>query len=405
MRISWVPVKSVATVRVSNVDKKTVEGDQPVRLCNYTDVYYNDAISEDMSFMSATATREQIRIFGLRKDDVVVTKDSETAEDIGIAAYVKSSDRDLVCGYHLAILRPNRTRIHGRFLYWSLVSRHLRDQFAVSATGVTRFGLRSESIASVRVALCSLEKQVAIAEFLDTETARVDALIAKKHRLEDAIMARVLTSIESVIWAPRYNCVPLRRVCHFIDYRGATPSKSDSGVPLITASHIRDGWLDLRNNPQWVDESTYKEWMRRGWPAVGDVLLTTEAPLGNVAQITESRVALAQRVILLKPNESAVLADFLALALRAPTFRNVLSAHATGSTALGIKADRLKALNVPVPPLGVQLAHVSEIMRQESAANRARNALMAQIALLRERKQALITAAVTGEMDVPGVSA
>lgn len=65
MSIAWVPLRSVATVRVSNVDKKTVEGDQPVRLCNYTDVYYNDTISADMSFMDATATQEQIRVFGL----------------------------------------------------------------------------------------------------------------------------------------------------------------------------------------------------------------------------------------------------------------------------------------------------------------------------------------------------
>jgi type I restriction enzyme, S subunit len=183
MRIAWVPLKSVVTVRASNVDKKTVEGDQPVRLCNYTDVYYNNTISVDMTFVPATATQEQVRVFGLRKDDVVITKDSETAEDIGIAAYVKSSDRDLVCGYHLAILRPNHTRIHGRFLFWSLMSRHLRDQFAISATGVTRFGLRTESIASSKVALCSLEKQVVIADFLDAETGRIDALIAKKVRL------------------------------------------------------------------------------------------------------------------------------------------------------------------------------------------------------------------------------
>lgn len=248
-------------------------------------------------------------------------------------------------------------------------------------------------------------RQAAIADFLDVETARIDGLIVKKRRLAVTITARVLTSIESVIWAPKYNRIPLRRVCRFVDYRGATPSKSNSGVPLITASHIRDGWLDLEHAPQWVDESTYKEWMRRGWPAVGDVLLTTEAPLGNVAQITDSRVALAQRVILLKPNKSAILANFLALALRSLSFQNVLSAHATGSTALGIKADRLKALNIPMPPLGVQLAHVSEIMRQEAAANRVRSVLMAQISLLRQHKQALITAAVTGEMDVPGVSA
>jgi len=73
-----VPLKSVAEIRVSNVDKKSVDGQVPVRLCNYTDVYHRSAIQADQEFMAATATTEQLTAFRLLPGDVVITKDSET---------------------------------------------------------------------------------------------------------------------------------------------------------------------------------------------------------------------------------------------------------------------------------------------------------------------------------------
>lgn len=106
MTSTLIPLKRVATIRVSNVDKKVVEGDQPVRLCNYTDVYHRAVISPEQDFMPATATREQISTFRLQPGDVIITKDSETAEDIGVPAFVKAGAPDLMCGYHLAIIRP-----------------------------------------------------------------------------------------------------------------------------------------------------------------------------------------------------------------------------------------------------------------------------------------------------------
>lgn len=97
-----VRIKRVCKVFPSNVDKKSNDGEVPVRLCNYTDVYYNDRITGDLDFMSATATPEEIQKFSLRADDVIVTKDSETADDIAVAAHVKESLRGVVCGYHLS---------------------------------------------------------------------------------------------------------------------------------------------------------------------------------------------------------------------------------------------------------------------------------------------------------------
>ncbi len=100
--MTTLPLKRIASVRVSDVDKKSVEGEPPVRLCNYTDVYYRDEIEPGQAFMVATASPEQIAAFRLQPGDVIITKDSETADDIAVPAYVRATASDLICGYHLA---------------------------------------------------------------------------------------------------------------------------------------------------------------------------------------------------------------------------------------------------------------------------------------------------------------
>src|SRR5216683_1568212 len=101
-----VSLRSVAEVRFSNVDKKTSPGELPVRLCNYMDVYANDYIVSGMPFMHASATKSEIARFRLQQGDVIITKDSETPDDIGIPAVVDDAAENLVCGYHLALIRP-----------------------------------------------------------------------------------------------------------------------------------------------------------------------------------------------------------------------------------------------------------------------------------------------------------
>ncbi len=177
------PLKRLASVAVSNVDKKSDDVGLPVQLCNYTDVYYGDRIAPSPSLMRATATAEQVRRFRLQANDVVITKDSETANDIGIPAFVDSTAPDLVCGYHLAILRPRHSVAEGRFLYWAMSSTGVRRELEVGATGVTRYGLKTEVIERLGIPTPPAEEQRAIADYLDTETARIDALITKKRRM------------------------------------------------------------------------------------------------------------------------------------------------------------------------------------------------------------------------------
>ena len=111
------PLRATTDYVVSNVDKLSVDHEIPVRLCNYTDVYNNDFISMSLGFMQATATEDEIEKFGLQVGDVVITKDSESWDDIGVPALVRETANDLVCGYHLALLRPRRHQLAGAFLF------------------------------------------------------------------------------------------------------------------------------------------------------------------------------------------------------------------------------------------------------------------------------------------------
>jgi len=175
-------VATVAHLRVSNVDKHVREGESPVRLCNYMDVYHNERIGPDLPFMVGTATEREIRRFRLAEADVLITKDSEDWSDIGVPALVECAADDLVCGYHLAMLRPDEASLDGGYLFQALGDAHVAWQFQGGAAGVTRYGLSQNAIRSIRIPLPPLTEQTAIARFLAATGRRISARRAAVKR-------------------------------------------------------------------------------------------------------------------------------------------------------------------------------------------------------------------------------
>jgi type I restriction enzyme S subunit len=180
-------LRQVALMLVSNVDKHTKEGEIAVHLCNYLDVYKNERITADIKFMRATASPDEIKRFRLRCGDVAITKDSEIWNDIGVPALVEYEAPDLVYGYHLAILRPYRNQLVGLYLLRALQSQGVATQLHVAANGVTRFGLSHNAIKNAQIPVPPLHEQTAIVEFLDEQTARIDAAIAADRRIIDLL--------------------------------------------------------------------------------------------------------------------------------------------------------------------------------------------------------------------------
>ncbi len=139
-----------------------------------------------------------------------------------------------------------------------------------------------------------------------------------------------------------------------IDYRGKTPPKTSCGVKLITAKIIKDGFVQ-NNNLEYISEGTYETWMRRGMPRRWDILITTEAPLGEVAQLrTTEKIALAQRVILLRGNPQVINQQYYFQALKSSFVQAGLQMRATGTTVAGIKQSELRQVEIPLPPLPTQ---------------------------------------------------
>ncbi|HOX27456.1 MAG TPA: restriction endonuclease subunit S [Candidatus Krumholzibacteria bacterium] len=165
---TWTRLGDVASVLLSNVDKKIAPDERPVRLCNYTDVYYNHYIHIDLSLPRGSATEREVRKFQLRKGDVLITKDSEDPNDIAVPALVTEDLPDVLCGYHLAIVRPKRDALDGGFLSTLLQSHRIRYLFSCLANGVTRFGLTSQSIEHARLPLPPLQEQRDIARLIES---------------------------------------------------------------------------------------------------------------------------------------------------------------------------------------------------------------------------------------------
>lgn len=419
------PLRRLVTIRTSNVDKLMQEGEEIVRLCNYVDVYYNDYITDAIDFSEGSAKPSEIKKFSLRAEDVVITKDSETPDDIAVPALVDSSAQGVVCGYHLAILRPNNGEVFGPYLFWCLNSKPTREAFGIEAQGITRYGLTLNGIKSVRIAVPDINTQKAIAAYLDRETARIDNLIKKKERQaqvlaerEEATFLHVITAQNAVVtrkhsgvewigsvpahWsAPKFTHVARQETGH-------TPSRKEESywVPsecvipwfsLADVWQIRDGSnIYVRETAEKISERGIENSAARLLP-VNTVILSRTASVGFPA-ILSVPMATTQDFAgwICGPR---VRPKFLYYVLRSmkPVFRRLMM----GSTHQTIYMPDIRAFRLPLPPLDEQDTIVQQLDQITGAFRSAARKITESVERLREYRAALITAAVTGQLDIP----
>ena len=165
-----------------------------------------------------------------------------------------------------------------------------------------------------------------------------------------------------------------------IDYRGKTPRKTSSGIPLITAKIVKGG--QIKTPTEFIATEDYDSWMRRGIPRSGDVVVTTEAPLGEVAQLNDQCVALAQRLILLRGKSGILDNRFLKFLMQSDDVQDQLRARATGTTVLGIKQKELRQIELALPPISEQraIAHILGTLDDKIELNRRMNETLEEMA-------------------------
>ncbi len=191
-------LKYVAKVQSSNVDKKSNEGETSIFLCNYVDVYKNEFIDNKINFMGATASEKEIEKFILREGDVLITKDSETPDDIANPALVTINFDNVICGYHLAQIRPKKKELSSIFLFRLFQSKEFNSHFETSANGVTRYGLPLDSITDVEIYFPSVKEQIKIATNIQIQSQRIATTISKIEK-EIELMQEYRTALISEV--------------------------------------------------------------------------------------------------------------------------------------------------------------------------------------------------------------
>ena len=305
-----------------------------------------------------------------------------------------------------------------RFWAYALLALDLAKYY-YSLGGGVRQSIKFADFPNDWIAAPDLPTQKAIADFLDRETARIDLLIEKKRRLVELVLLKE-TVVRDTFTVKGVTDHPLQPsgvewfgdvpghwiVCRFnrliaskVDYRGRTPEKVDDGVFLVTARNIRNGVIDYLRSQEFTTEADWAALSARGLPEIGDILFTTEAPLGQIAQVDRTDVAFAQRIIKFRAKDGLVSNDYLAQLMMSSQFQRSLLLFSSGSTAAGIKSERLAHLFGLVPPKHEQRAIVAAMREEKQRLGGLIAPIQGSIDRLREFRAALITAAVTGKID------
>ena len=426
---NWLTVSlgQVAELTLSSVDKKTKPDECPVLLCNYMDVYSNRFIRSDLDFMKATATEREIQRFRLRVGDVVFTKDSERHDDIGVPALVRDDVNNLVCGYHLAMLRPLRKSILGPYLFYAMQIGNVQNQFRVYANGITRFALRKNDILRVEIPLPSLREQQAIAHILNSLDEKVEASRRMNETLEalaQSIFKNWFVDFGPVRakqanrrqFLPRHivSLFPNRlvdseigkipngwKVGQFVSFfeilSGGTPKTSETRfwngqIPWVAIADLKSNGTWLTQTQKFITEQGLENSAAKLLPK-GTVTVTVRGTVGRVAiagkEMTTNQSCFALRA-LPQISEYWVYLQLLA-------FVGALKSNAHGSVFDTITKKTFKKLLVSFPPMElIREFHqvVSILFERILISDR-------EIETLSEIRDTLSPKLISGELQIP----
>ncbi len=330
-----------------------------------------------------------------------VTKEAE-ANDILMSVRapvgpINFSTQKICIGRGLAAIRANEL-IDKEFLFNFLLK---NEDEIVGNTGAVFNSINKNQIQNILIPLPPLPEQKRIVVILEKAFTAIDQ--AKANTEKNLKNARELfeSYLQNVFENKGDNWVSceLNDNVNFIDYRGRTPVKTNSGVRLITAKNVKLGHLQLKPE-EFIAEDNYESWMTRGIPNFGDVIFTTEAPLAHIAQIkTKEKLAFAQRVIVMQPAPEKINQTFLKYLLLSNPIRNKILNQGTGATVLGIKSRLLKKIEISFPKsLKEQKQIVKKLDTVSTETKKLEAIYQRKITCLDELKKSILQKAFNGEL-------
>ena len=373
----------------------------------------------------ATATADEIDRFTLATGDVLITKDSEDWTDIGVPAVVECVPDGVLCGYHLALLRPRSDCIQGKFLLRTLQTRAVASQFHIRANGITRYGLSQDAIKSAWLAVPPLSEQTAIARFLDDATDRIDRHIRSKERLialieeqkrsiiNEAVTGQidVHTGRPYVAYKPsgveRLGAIPehwdIRPAkWHFreIDERSATGSEE-----LLSVSHLTGVTPRSEKNVTMFEAASN---VGHKLCVPGDLVINTMwAWMAALGMARQTGIVSPSYAVYRPINGSLLHPDYAELMLRSAPYQGEYRCLSTGirPSRLRLYPDVFLRMRLICPPPEEQSIIIDFVNRESADGDHAVRLMRKGIATLKEYRSRLIDDVVTGKLDVRGAAA
>lgn len=410
---------AVADVLFSNVDKHTTEGEAPVRLCNYVDVYNNECITASLDFMAATADQREMKKFQIQPGDTLATKDSEEPDDIAITSLVAEELPEVLCGYHLAMIRPRSRKVYGPFIAWTHRSKQFLAQYEAKAVGVTRFGLSQYAFRAALFPLPPLTEQHRIAVYLDASCAAIDGAIAAKRRQIETLDALRKETITRAI--TRGLRPGTRTRSSGTEWLGVIPAHwSAPCLKRVLREPLTYGLneaaeLEDRDLPRYLritdfdEDGNLREDTFRSLPRdvareallqPNDVLFARSgATVGKTFLFRNYAGAACFAGYLIRARTLLWKLDpvFLYLFTKSTAYETWKNIIFTQATIQNISAAKYNYLTIPLPPLSEQRAIVAHVEEKDAEFRSLTSCIETQVATLTAYRKSLIHECVTGQ--------
>ncbi len=421
-------LKFTTSFDLSTVDRHEYDDEIQVSICHYPQVYNNEIISSTTELSSGTCNTKELEKFRLKKDDVLITKDSETPDDIGVPVYIQDDFKDVVSGYHIAHLTSDKRQILGIFLFRFLQSDISNAYFETEANGVTRYGLGKDSISNLKLVLPTILEQKSMSEYLNTVDFKISEEITKNQKLVELLKEKRQSTINQAVTKGLDLTVPMKdsgiesigkipenwhiiQLKELIKHRGLV--RGPFGSSLKIDSFVEKGFkvyeqknaiyqnLDLGNS--YVDEDKFSE-MSRFSIQTDDFLMSCSGTIGKLVYVPEKHEEgiINQALLIIRYSFEKMDLGFITHFMNSFVFQSAIIDNSQGGVMKNLVGlDIFKKIGIVIPDskstqkqiatfLNLQTSKIdSLILKTES-----------QIEKLQEFHQSLISSAVTGKIDV-----
>ncbi len=403
MREGWQRLKYIVDINARDLDEDT----DPTCEFRYADIGSVGrgallAEPEPMAFADAPSRARRL----VRSGDTIV---STVRTYLGAVWPVKGDTDDMVVSTGFAVLTPRRG-LDARYLGWIAQSDLVIDEIVARSVGVSYPAINGLEIGDVAVPVPPVPAQRRIADYLDAETARIDRIIDSMAQRADLLELRKRAAVSTALRSVATATVTVRRVVDLVTSgpRGWSDLVVDSGSSLfLRIANVPRDSISLRLDDVAFIEPPSAAEADRCRVRPGDVLTTITAAIGQVGVVPAGlgEAYVSQHLALVRPEPSRVVPEWLALALWTDDAQRQLDAARYGGTKQQLALDDIRDIRIPWAPLPTQRTTVGRVLPSLAALTEASTQTRRAVALLQERRQALITAAVTGQIEIPGVAA